>query len=210
MSLRPLRAALPPYAADLRANLEAVDDDRALSTDARWGCLLACAMAAGEPTVLRHVQEAAAGPLGDRGVEAAKAAAAITVMNDIYYGAVAGLKTHAYATLPSGLRMEVMAHPGADRDSFDLWCLSVSALDRCASAMDAQDEELRRRGAPPARMQAAIRIAAVIGATARVLAAEAALSASREPDADTEADGSKDGSAGEDSPGEPGEGGGSG
>ena len=177
MSLRPLRDALPPYAADLRANLDAVDDDRALSAEARWGCLLACAMAAGEPTVLRHVREAAAGPLGERGVEAAKAAAAVTTMNDTYYGAVAGLKNPEYATLPSGLRMEVLARPGADRDAFDLWCFCVSALDRCASAMDAQDQELRRRGAPPTRMQAALRIAAVVGATARVLAAEAALSA---------------------------------
>lgn len=71
-------------------------------------------------TTLRHGAQAAAEALAGRGVEAAKAAAAVTSMNDIDYGA-----------------------------------LSVSALDRCAPCMDAQDEELRRRPAPPARMQAA-------------------------------------------------------
>ena len=175
MSLRELRDALPPYAADLRANLAALDDDRALSTQERWGCLLACAVAAGEPTLLRRVAEAAAEPLGERGTEAAKAAAALTSMNDIYYGALGGLKNGEYATLPAGLSMERLAHPGADSEAFDLWCLAVSALDRCGPCMDAQEQELRRRGAPPARMQAAIRIAAVTGAVARVLAAEAAL-----------------------------------
>ena len=182
MPLEALRDALPPYAADLRAGLEGVEHDRALSPPERWGCLLACALAAGEPTVLRHVSEAAAEPLGERGVEAAKAAAAVTLMNDIYYGAMGALKNPEYATLPSGLQMDALAHPGADRNTFELWCLAVSALDRCGPCMDAQDVELRRRGTPPAHMQAVLRIAAVLGAVARVLTAEAALKTDKEDD----------------------------
>ena len=174
MSLSALRDALPPYAADLRDNLDALADDRELSAPERWGCLLACACAAGEPTTLREVLDGAREVLGERGVQAAKAAAAVTAMNNIYYGALGGLKNSEYANMPSRLRMEGLAHPGADPVVFELWCLSVSALNGCGPCMDAQDEELRRRATPPSRIQTALRLAAVLGAVARVLAAEAA------------------------------------
>ncbi len=175
MPLRELRDALPPYAADLRADLDALDHERDMSAEERWGCVLACAFAAGEPTTLRRVAEAAAEPLGGHAVAAAKAAAAITSLNDIYYGARGAVTNQEYATLPSGLSLETLRRPGVGPDVFDLWCFSVSALHGCGPCMDAQDGELRRRGVPAARMHAAMRIAAVVGAVSRVLAAEAIL-----------------------------------
>ena len=175
MSLQALRDALPSYAADLRENLDALADDRELSAEERWGCFVACACAAGEPTTLRELLDAASEPLGERGTAAAKAAAAVTAMSNIYYGALGTLKNGEYANMPSRLRMDGLAHPDADKSVFELWCLAVSALNGCGACLDAQDEELRRRAVTPARIQTALRIAAVTGAIARVLAAEAAI-----------------------------------
>lgn len=187
MSLQALRDALPPYAADLRDNLDVLADDRELSAEERWGCFVACACAAGEPTTLRELLDGASEVLGARGIEAAKAAAAVTAMNNIYYGALGGLTNGEYANMRSRLRMDGLAHPGADKPVFELWCLSVSALNSCGPCMDAQDEELRRRAVSPVRIQTALRIAAVTGATARVLAAEAAAGGDdQEGDADAD------------------------
>lgn len=180
MALDALADALPPYAGDLRANLLALLNDRDLGGDALWGCLLACAVAAGEPRTLCELAGEAGEHLGERGTEAAKAAAALTSMNSVYYGAVQGLRNPEYANSPSHLVMETLARPGADRTTFDLWCLSVAALTGCTPLLDALDTDLRGSAVPAARVQAAIRAAALVAGSARVLAAEAALDAGDE------------------------------
>ena len=77
-------------------------------------------------------------------------------------------------TLPARLRMNVIANPGADKTDFELWCLAVSAINGCGACLDAHEEELRKRAVPAVQIQTALRIAAVVNAVSRVLAAEAA------------------------------------
>lgn len=172
MPLDTLRDALPPYARDLGANLTALEADTTLTEQQKWGCLLACASAVGEPTTLREV--AAAAKLGEAAADAARSAAAIMGMNNVYYRALHLMKNGEYAAMPSRLRMGVLADPGVEKTDYELWSLAVSAVNGCGLCLDAHDEELRRRAMPPAAIQAALRIAAVTTGVAQVLRAEAA------------------------------------
>jgi lipoyl-dependent peroxiredoxin subunit D len=175
MSLDALRDSLPAYARDLGLNLSALEGDGALSDQQKWGALLASAHAVGVGPVIRAVEAAATqAGLSDEARAAAKAAAAITGMNNVYYRALHLLKNPEYRTLPARLRMNVLANPGVTKTDFELWSLAVSAINGCGACLDAHEAELKRRGLTSLAIQTALRIASVVNAVSRVIAAEAA------------------------------------
>ncbi len=115
--------------------------------------------------------------LSDEAMEAARAAAAIMGMNNVYYRALHLMQNQEYRTLPARLRMTVIGNPGVDKTDFELWCTAVSAINGCGLCLDAHEAELKKHGAPATTIQAVIRIAAVVNAVSRVVAAEAAKAA---------------------------------
>jgi alkyl hydroperoxide reductase subunit D len=70
--------------------------------------------------------------------------------------------------------MNVIGAPGVDKTDFELWSLAVSAVNGCGMCLDAHEGELKKRGLTNVAIQAALRIASVVNAVSRVVAAEAA------------------------------------
>jgi alkyl hydroperoxide reductase subunit D len=175
MSIDALRDLLPAYAKDLSLNLSSLANETVLNDQQKWGAFLASAYAVGEPRTVRAIAEAAqAAGLSEEAANAAKAGAAIMGMNNVYYRTLHLMANPEYRTLPARLRMNIIANPGADKADFELWCVAVSAINGCGACLDAHEEELRKRGVPTVQIQTAFRIAAVVNAVSRVLAAEAA------------------------------------
>jgi lipoyl-dependent peroxiredoxin subunit D len=172
MSLEALRETIPDSAKDIRINLSQIINDALLSDQQKWGAILAAAHATGFAPLIRAAGADAEGKLSPAAITAAKSAAALMAMTNVYYRAVHAMKNTEYTTLRTGLRMNVLADPGVDRGDFEFWSLVVSALNGCGMCLDAHEEELRRRDWPATHIQAGLRIAAVIGATAAVLRAE--------------------------------------
>ena len=172
MSLDTLRDALPAYAKDLSLNLSSLLNETVLNDQQKWGAFLASAHAVGQPQVVKAIEAAA--PLSPEARDAAKAAAAIMGMNNVYYRSLHLMRNPEYRTMPAKLRMNIIANPGVDKSDFELWCTAVSAVNGCGMCLDSHEEELRKRGVPTANIQTAIRIAAVVNAVSRVLAGEAA------------------------------------
>jgi lipoyl-dependent peroxiredoxin subunit D len=176
MSLDALRERLPAYAKDLSLNLSSLANETVLDDEQKWGAFVASAHAVGQPDAVQAIEAAArAAGLSESALAGAKAAAAIMGMNNVYYRALHLMKNQEYRTLPARLRMNIIANPGVDKAHFELWCTAVSAINGCGMCLDAHEEELRKRGVPTASIQAALRIAAVVNAASRVLAAERAL-----------------------------------
>jgi len=176
MSIDALRDLIPAYAKDISLNLSVLAEEAVLTDQQKWGCFLACAHAVGGPAVAA-IEAAVAGALSPEAAEAARAASALMGMNNVYYRALHIMRSHDYATLPSRLRMNVLGDPGVPRVDFELWSLAVSAINGCGACLDAHEAELRRQGMPPVQVQAALRIAAVVHAAARVAASEGARKA---------------------------------
>ena len=175
MSLDQLRETIPPYAKDLSLNLSSLAAETMLSDQQKWGAFVASAHAVGVGPVIRAVEASAdAAGLSEEAKTAAKAAAAIMGMNNVYYRSLHLLKNQEYRTLPARLRMNVIANPGVDKTDFELWCTAVSAINGCGACLDSHEEELKKRGVPNTSVQAALRIASVVNAVSRVVAAEAA------------------------------------
>ena len=178
MSLDQLRETIPPYAKDLSLNLSSLAAETTLNEQQKWGVFVASAHAVGVGPVIRAVEESArAAGLSDEALNAAKAAAAMMGMNNVYYRALHLLKNQEYRTLPARLRMNVIANPGVDKADFELWSLAVSAVNGCGMCLDSHEAELKKHGVPAAQIQAALRIAAVVNAVSRVLTAEDAVAA---------------------------------
>lgn len=174
MSLAHFVDALPAFASDQKQNLTALAAETILSEQQKWGCFLASAYAIGEPSVVAALENETDLRLSVEAVIAVKSATAIMAMNTVYYRAINLLQNHDYRAAPVGLDMTALTNPGVDKIDFELWALAVSAVQGCGSCLNAHEAELHKRGVSLSRVQAAIRIAAVVHAVSSVVRMEAA------------------------------------
>ncbi|MEU1628684.1 alkyl hydroperoxide reductase [Streptomyces sp. NPDC020096] len=176
MALDELKSALPDYAKDLKLNLGSViGNNDALSQQQLWGTVLACAIASRSPIVLRELEPEAKANLSPEAYTAAKAAAAIMAMNNVYYRTRHLLSDPEYGNLRAGLRMNVIGNPGVEKIDFELWSLAVSAINGCGMCLDSHEQVLRKADVSRETVQEAFKIASVIQAVGTTLDAEATL-----------------------------------
>ena len=175
MSIDSLRDAIPDYAKDIRLNLGSLASETALTDQQKWGAFLASALATGEATVIRAIAAETADKLSSEAATAAKAAAAVMGMNNVYYRATHLMSSEEYAKLPAKLRMNIIGNPGVEKVDFELWSLAVSAVNGCGMCLDAHERVLRKADMTTDQIQTALRIAATVNAAAATLAGEAAL-----------------------------------
>lgn len=176
MSLETLKSQLPDYAKDLKLNLSSLASETVLTPQQSAGTFVAAALASRQPNVISAVLAEFGPKLEGNALTAAKAAAAIMGMNNIYYRFV-HLAGGDYKKMPARLRMNVMANPGVDKADFELWSLAVSAVNGCGMCIESHEHELRKADLTAEQIQASIRIAAVVHAVAAVLDGEGASTA---------------------------------
>ncbi len=175
MSIDALRDQIPDYAKDIRLNLGSLSTETVLSDQQKWGCFLASALAGGNADVIKAVAAETEGKLSPEAATAAKSAAAIMAMNNVYYRSLHLMSEQTYATLPAKLRMNVLGNPGVEKVDFELWSIAVSAINGCGMCLDSHEKVVRKAGLSTEQVQAAIRIGAVVKAASAVLDGEAAL-----------------------------------
>jgi alkyl hydroperoxide reductase subunit D len=179
MSLESLKNRLPDYARDLKLNLGSLATEPGLTEQQRAGTFIASALAARESSVIQAIVAEFGPKLSPEAFEAAKAAAAIMGMNNIYYRFVhlmgEGNAENQYKSLPAKLRMNIIGKPGVEKVDFELWSLAVSAVNGCGMCLIAHEHELRKGGLSAEQVQQAVRIAAVVHAVAATLDGEATL-----------------------------------
>jgi len=175
MSLTDLKNMVPDYAKDLKLNLGSLANEDDLNDQQKWGTFLACALASRNETVITNINAAAEKYLSDGALNAAKAAASIMAMNNIYYRFAHIATSNDYMTMPAKLRMNVIGNPGVDKIDFELWSLAVSAINGCGMCIDAHEKQLLDSGISKTQIQTAVRIASTIHAIAATLDGEIAI-----------------------------------
>ena len=179
MSLKEFGDALPEYAKDLRLNLGSLLNDQILGDQRKYGLILACAHGTGYRPIVEAAEAEVEGKLGAEAAEAegrltpeaanaARAAAAVMAMNNVYYRFVHLASNPEYGTLPARLRMNVIGNPGIDKADFELFSLAVSAINGCGLCIDSHEKVLQQHNVKAETIQAAARIAAVVKAVATV------------------------------------------
>lgn len=176
MGLAVLKEALPAYAKDIRLNLDSTIGISTLPEQRLWGTVVATAIASRHEGTRRELEEEAKGHLSAEALEAAKAAAAIMGMNNLYYRTkhlLADAGVTGYDDLPARLRMQVIGtHGGVEQADFEFWCLAVSAVNGCGACLVAHERTVREQGVSREQVHEAIRIASVVHAVAVTLESE--------------------------------------
>ncbi|GAA4530405.1 alkyl hydroperoxide reductase [Chelativorans composti] len=171
-TLDTIRGALPDYARDLKLNLGTVlttDGAPGLTEQQIWSVALASTIAARNTALARDIEAAAGDKLDAAHINAARAAAAIMGMNNIYYRFLHLVEDEEYKQIPARLRMNIIANPGVDKATFELLSLAVSAINGCGMCVASHERALRQHGVTREAVQSSVRIAAVIHAVAGVL-----------------------------------------
>jgi alkyl hydroperoxide reductase subunit D len=175
MTIDTLKQSLPDYAKDLKLNLSSLSTEAALTEQQRAGCFVVSALASRNAAVIRAVLDEFTPVLSAEALQAAKAAAAIMAMNNVYYRFTHMVSSEDYRSLPARLRMNVIGKPGVDKADFELWSLAVSAVNGCGMCVDSHERQLRQAGVGVEAIQAAVRIASVVHAVSATLEGEAAI-----------------------------------
>jgi alkyl hydroperoxide reductase subunit D len=159
----------PDYARDLKVNLQNVLKQAELTEQQTWGTAVASAIAARNPQITAAVLTQAGHLLSPEALNAAKSAAAIMGMNNIYYRFQHLSGNERYGQIPARLRMQAIRSHGTDPLDFELWCTAVSAVNGCGVCITSHETVLRQKGVSEETILAAIRIASVIHGAAAVL-----------------------------------------
>jgi lipoyl-dependent peroxiredoxin subunit D len=173
MSLDALIESIPSYAKDLKLNFSStVRQQTDLNEQQAWGTVVASAIASRNQALIAAALDEAATRLTPEALEAAKGAAAIMGMNNIFYRFLHFTSNEKYRTMRAGLRMNVMRTHGIDPLDFELWSTAVSAINGCGACVDSHEKVMRDKGVTEEQILAAVRIASVVHALAVVLDTE--------------------------------------
>jgi len=171
MNFSDLAKTLPDYAKDLRLNVSSLISEQLLNDQQKWGTFVACAHATGHKPLIDAVEAEAQDKLSPEAMNAAKAAASIMAMNNVYYRFTHLASRPEYRTMPARLRMNVIGSPGIEKADFELFSLAVSAINGCGMCIDSHDKVLAQHGMAAEKIHTAARIAAVVQAVASTLEA---------------------------------------
>jgi alkyl hydroperoxide reductase subunit D len=167
-----IRALIPDFAKDVRLNLGTLlgaDGSPDLTADQKWGAALAAAIAARNPLLTQAIEDAAAFTIEETVADAARTAAAIMGITNIYYRALHMAGNMELSARPAGLRMNGLTQHGVDHGDFELFGLAASVINGCEGCTKAHVNGALRLDVSVAAVQAVLRIAAVIHAAAAVL-----------------------------------------
>ncbi len=171
MTLEQLLDTLPEYAKDLRLNVSSVFRQTELTEQQTWGAVVAAAITARNQRLTGVLIAEAAAHLTPEALRAAKAAAAVMGMNNVYYRFTHMVPGDRYPTIPARLRMNVIRNHGVDAVDFELWCIVASAVNNCSACVTSHERVIRDKGMTEEAVLAAVRIAAVVHSLAPVIEA---------------------------------------
>ena len=173
MSLQKLRDEFPEFARDTKINLGTVltvEGAPGLTLSQIWLIAAASSYATKSPALIEAVVADGSGTLTDEALNAAKGAASIMAMNNIYYRAQHLIDNAELTKMPARLRMNIIGKPGIEKVDFELACLAVSAISGCGNCLAAHSNEVTKSGVSLEAVHSTIRIASVLNSAAQVKA----------------------------------------
>ena len=164
------RETFPDYAKDTQinaANVLTPEGAPGLTQEQIDGITLASAYAAKNPDTVRWALTRSAGRLSSERIQAAKSAASIMAMNNVYYRFLHLVEDADYKVFPARLRMTVIGNPGIEKTEFELYALAVSAINGCGYCVASHAKKITLERLSKEAVQSAARIASVVSAVAQ-------------------------------------------
>ncbi len=166
MKLSDITDKLPEYAKDLKLNLSTALRGTELTEQQLWGTLLCAAHCTKDPRLIEAAQNECEEHLSVEAKDAARGAAAIMGMNNVFYRFTHFCSNEKYRKSPARLRMNIMQKHGVEASDFELWSLAASAINGCGMCVDSHERSVREHGLGDEQVMAAIRLASTVNGLA--------------------------------------------
>ncbi|HLV49147.1 MAG TPA: carboxymuconolactone decarboxylase family protein [Aliidiomarina sp.] len=167
MTISDYRQQLGEHGKDTKLNLSSLFgnvESTGLTPVQFYGTALSLAYSLEDKALIAAMEAEAQDHVEENVFAAAKLAATLMAMNNIYYRFVHLSSDKQFAKLPAGLRMNAMANPGVEKVDFELYSLAVSALNGCGMCIDSHVSVLQKHDVSAQAIQASIKLAAVLNA----------------------------------------------
>jgi alkyl hydroperoxide reductase subunit D len=167
--IQSVKDSIPDHAKDIKLNVDSVMNRSGLDPVDAHACAYTAAIAAGNGGLAFEIEMN--GPLfmAEAEREAAKTAAALMGMNNIYYPFVEMTGDPQLKGLPPGLRMNAYAnHGGVSKKKFEMYALAASIVGKCHFCVKNHYDALKAEGMTVQELQAVGKIASVIHAIGKV------------------------------------------
>lgn len=170
-NLEELKSQIPDYAKDVKINLGTLisKENQILTTKQVYGAALASAYATKEKNLIKIMEKEVQNILSDAEIAAAKIAATLMAMNNIYYRFLHISEDKEYSKMPAGLRMKGIIDHGIEKVDFEVFSLAVSIINGCGMCIDAHANQLIKHGMSKTQVQMTAKIAAVVNSAAQLL-----------------------------------------
>ena len=164
-----VKESIPDHSKDIKLNLDAVINRSGLDEIDAHACAFAAAIAANNGDLAFEISMN--GPLmGTDEREAAKTAASLMGMNNVYYPFVEMTEDADLKGLPPGLRMNAYAnYGGVSKKKFEMYALAASIVGKCQFCVKNHYDVLKKEGMTVLELQAVGKIAAVVSAINKII-----------------------------------------
>jgi alkyl hydroperoxide reductase subunit D len=166
-----IKDSIPDHSKDIKLNLDNVINRSPLTVEDTQAVALTSALAAGNGELAYAIMTSGELDNFPKETEAAKTAASLMGMNNVYYPFVEMCGDADLKGLPPGLRMNAYAtHGGVSKKQFEMYALAASAIGKCHFCVKNHYDTLKKEGMTAQELQHVGKIAAVINAVGKVAA----------------------------------------
>jgi alkyl hydroperoxide reductase subunit D len=167
--IQSVKDSIPDHSKDIKLNVDSVMNRSGLDPVDAHAIAYVAAIAAGNGGLAFEIEHN--GPLfmAEAEREAAKTAASLMGMNNVWYPFVEMAGDESMKGLPAGLRMNAYAtHGGVSKKKFEMYSLAASIIGKCHFCVKAHYDTLKKEGMSTQELMAIGRIAAVINSIGKV------------------------------------------
>ncbi|MBL6664229.1 MAG: carboxymuconolactone decarboxylase family protein [Rickettsiales bacterium] len=170
-NLNELLSALPEYAKDTKINLQKLvnTENQTLTIKQIFLIALASAYKLQNKNMIQALESEVKEILSEQEMRAAKIAATMMAMNNIYYRFTHLVEDQEYLQLPAGLRMASMSNSGVENIDFEIISLGISAIEGCGMCISSHAKHLQKLGLSKSQIQEIIKIAAALVSASQAL-----------------------------------------
>lgn len=164
-----IKDSIPDHSKDIKLNLDSVINRSPLSVEDTHAVALTSAFAASNGELAFAIQTSGELDNFPKEIEAAKTAASLMAMNNMWYPYVEMTGDPELKGLPAGLRMNAYAtHGGVTKKQFEMYALAASIIGKCHFCVKNHYDVLKKEGMTTQELQHVGKIAAVINAIGKI------------------------------------------
>jgi lipoyl-dependent peroxiredoxin subunit D len=164
-----VKESIPEHSKDVKLTLDTTFKSTIIDEVDLDACALAAAISAGNGELAYAIESGGVLVHSPLEAAAAKTAASLMGMNNVYYPFVEMTGDVELKNLPAGIRMQAYVnHAGVSKRKFEMYALCASIVGKCNHCVKNHYEVLKKEGMTTQELQLVGKIAAVINAIGKV------------------------------------------